>query len=87
MKTIAEHAQALVYRLLCLMPGEYQKASLNAMIGLFLAAQGYPLPQHTQVKSASSLSRFLNHYSWSTRGVIRATSPRHLAANRPASSW
>ncbi|MGL4621633.1 MAG: hypothetical protein ACRCZS_21655 [Chroococcidiopsis sp.] len=42
-------------------------------MGLFLEAQGHPLPQHTQVKSASSLSRFFNHYEWSTRGVIRAT--------------
>jgi hypothetical protein len=55
------------------MPSPYQKASLNAMFGLFLEALGHPLPQQTQVKSASSLSRFLNHYSWSTRRVIRAT--------------
>jgi hypothetical protein len=73
MKTIVEHAQGLVYSLLCLMPSVYQKASLNALLGLFLEAQGHPLPQHTQLKSASSLSRFLNHYTWSTRGVIRAT--------------
>jgi hypothetical protein len=73
METIAAHAQGLVYSLLCLMPSVYQKASLNALLGLFLEAQGHPLPQHTQVKSASSLSRFLNHYTWSTRGVIRTT--------------
>ena len=73
METIVEYAQGLVYSLLCLMPSMYQKASLNAMLGLFLEAQGHPLPQHTQVKSASSLSRFMNHYSWSTRGVIQAT--------------
>ena len=63
METIVEHAQRLVYSLLGLMPSGYQKASLNAMLGLFLEAQGHPLPQHTQVKSASALSRFLNHYS------------------------
>ena len=73
METIAVHAQSLVYSLLWLMPSAYQKASLNAMFGLFLEALGHPLPQHTQVKSASSLSRFLNHYSWSTRRVIRTT--------------
>ena len=73
MRTIVEHAQGLVYSLLCLMPSTYQKVSLNAMLGLFLEAQGHPLPQHTIVKSASSLSRFLNHYSWSTRAVIRST--------------
>ena len=73
METIVEYAQGLVYNLLCLMPSVYQKASLNALLGLFLEAQGHPLPQHTQVKSASALSRFLNQYHWSTRGVIRAT--------------
>jgi len=73
METIVEYAQGLVYSLLCLMPSTYQKASLNALFGMFLEAQGHPLPQHTQVKSASSLSRFLNHYNWSTRSVIRRT--------------
>ena len=73
METIVEHAQGLVYSLLCLMPSVYQKSSLNALLGLFLEARGHPLPQHTQVKSASSLSRFLNHYGWSTRQVIRTT--------------
>lgn len=73
METIVEYAQGLVYSLLNLMPSLYQKASLNALFGQFLEAQGYPLPQHTQVKSASSLSRFLNHYNWSTRSVIRTT--------------
>ena len=53
METIAKHAQGLVYSLLCLMPSLYQKASLNALLGLFLEAQGHALPQHTQLKSAS----------------------------------
>ncbi|MCY7393134.1 MAG: transposase [Leptolyngbyaceae cyanobacterium CAN_BIN12] len=86
MKTIAQHAQGLVYSLLCLMPTGYQKASLNALLGLFLEAQGHPLPHHTQVKSASSLSRFLNHYSWSTRTLIRATRQailQQIAQHRP----
>jgi hypothetical protein len=73
METIAKHAQNLVYSLLNLMPSIYQKNSLNAMLGLFLEAQGHPLPQQTQVKSASALSRFLNHYSWSTLSVLRST--------------
>jgi Transposase DDE domain len=73
METIAEHAQLLVYDLLSLMPSVYQKNSLNAVLSLFLEAQRYPLPQHTQLKSASSLSRFFNHYSWSVRDVIRTT--------------
>ena len=76
----------LVYSLLCLMPSLYQKASLNALLGLFLEAQGHALPQHTQLKSASSLSRFLNHYAWSTRRVIRATRQavlQQIAQHRP----
>ncbi|MDX2243217.1 MAG: transposase [Leptolyngbyaceae cyanobacterium bins.302] len=73
METIVQHAQGLVYSLLCLMPSEYQQASLKALLGLFLEAQGHPLPQQTQLKSTSSLSRFLNHYLWSTRAVIRTT--------------
>jgi hypothetical protein len=73
METIVENAQLLVYSLLALMPSHYQKASLEAQLGLFLEAQGHPLPQHTQLKSASSLSRFLNQYVWSTLSVIRTT--------------
>lgn len=86
METIVQHAQGLVYSLLCLMPSAYQKASLNALFGLFLEAQGHPLPQHTQVKTASSLSRFLNHYLWSTRSVIRTTRQAILqqVAHHPA---
>jgi Transposase DDE domain len=73
METILQHAQGLVYSLLCLMPSVYQKASLKALLGLFLDAQGHALPAHTAVKSASSLSRFLNRYTWPTRQVIRTT--------------
>ncbi len=70
-KPNTKHAQALVYGLLCLMPTVYQQASLNAVFGRFLEAQGQPLPRRRPVKSGSSLSRFLNHYSWSTLGVLR----------------
>ena len=73
METILQHAQGLVYILLGLMPSSYQKASLKALFGLFLEQQGHALPEHTPIESASSLSRFLNHYNWSTRQVIRAT--------------
>ncbi len=73
MPTILKHAQGLVYSLVCLMPSVYQKASLQAILVLFLDAQGHAVPEHTQVKSASSLSRFLNRYQWSTRSVLRTT--------------
>jgi hypothetical protein len=79
METIVAHAQGLVYSLLCLMPSVYQKTSLKALLGLFLEAQGHPLPQRTQIKSASSLSRFLNRYTWSTRAMIRTTRQAVLA--------
>jgi hypothetical protein len=36
-----------------------------------LYKKGHALPAHTSVKSASSLSRFLNHYHGSTRLIIR----------------
>lgn len=73
MGNILQHAQGFVYSLLYLMPSAYQKASLKALLGLFLDAQGHALPAHIPVKSASSLSRFLNRYTWSTRSVIRTT--------------
>jgi len=72
METIVENAQLLVHSLLGLMSSLYQRASLEAQLGLFLEAQGHSLPQHTQLKSASSLSRFLNQYIWSTLSVIRS---------------
>jgi hypothetical protein len=37
---ILAHAQGLVYTLLSLMPSIYQKQNLEAMLGLFLEAQG-----------------------------------------------
>ena len=65
------HAQDLVYTLKELMPTPYQKDNLDAILGLFLEAQGHPLPEHSQTKSPSALSRFLNVNPWSTRDMIR----------------
>ncbi|QXE26221.1 hypothetical protein B6N60_04952 [Richelia sinica FACHB-800] len=73
METILAHAQQLVYTLMSLMPSVYQRQNLEAMLGLFLEANGKPLPEHSQNKSASALSRFLNVYAWSTRSCIRKT--------------
>ena len=58
------------------MPSKYQQQNLEAMLGLFLQAQGHPLPEHSKSKSASALSRFLNIYDWSTRSVIRTARAR-----------
>lgn len=65
------HAQELVYTLKELMPTPYQKDNLEAMLGLFLDALGHPLPEYSQTKSASALSRFLNINPWSTREMKR----------------
>ncbi len=46
--------------------------TFQALLGLFLEGRGYSLPHHCQTKSESAISRFLNHYKWSTLGVIRA---------------
>jgi len=73
MVSILAHAQKLVYILVSLIPSHYQRQNLEAMLGLFLEAQGHPLPQHSKAKSASALSRFLNIHQWSTQQVIRTT--------------
>jgi hypothetical protein len=83
METILAHAQQLVYTLLSLMPSQYQRDNLEAMLGLFLEAQGCPLPQHGKTKSASALSRFLNIYSWSTRKLIRTSRDYVLQQMQP----
>jgi hypothetical protein len=54
-----------------LMPSKYQQKSLRALLGLFLEATGQSLPFLSQTVSASAISRFLNHYQWSVRAVIR----------------
>lgn len=36
-----------------------------------MEATGQSLPQHSMTVSASAISRFLNHYQWSVRAVIR----------------
>jgi hypothetical protein len=71
MLTLLNYAQALVYTLMELMPSRYQQKSLRALLGLFLEATGQSLPHHSQTVSASAISRFLNHYQWSMRAVIR----------------
>ncbi len=72
MNTMTTHAHKLVYDLLDLMPSVHQRASLTAMLALFLEARGMALPEHASHKSASALSRFLDLYDWPTRSVIRA---------------
>ena len=67
MVSILAHAQNLVYTLLSLMPSVYQQKNLESMLGLFLQAQGYPLPQHSKSKSASA---FTNLPDWGQAAEI-----------------
>jgi hypothetical protein len=69
---VAAHAQALVYRLVQLMPSAYMRSSLQCLLALFLASSR-PRPQQSQTKSAAALSRFLNRYGWPTGKAIRTT--------------
>ena len=69
---VATHAQALVYRLVQLMPSAYMRSSLQCLLALFLASSR-PRPQQSLTKSAAALSRFLNRYGWPTGQAIRTT--------------
>ncbi len=50
------------------------------MLTLFLQAQGHPLPEHSQIKSPSAISRFLNINPWSTRKMIKVVCCHALEA-------
>lgn len=52
-------------------PCPYQQETSQALLELFLEATGQSLPAHSKVKSASTISRFLNQHQWPTRQVIR----------------
>ncbi|CAN5735675.1 hypothetical protein BH20ACT11_BH20ACT11_04880 [soil metagenome] len=69
--SITIRARKLVYGLLDLMPSVHQRASLKALLVLFLCAQDLALPEHNEHESPSALSRFLNLYDWPTTSVIR----------------
>ena len=71
MELFLVHAQGVVALLLDLMPTHYQRDSLETLLGLFLDANGKPLPHYSKLKSGSALSRFLNQYDWPTRKVVR----------------
>lgn len=77
---ITIRARKLVYELLEFMLSPYQRSSLKAMLTLFLSAQGIALPEHTEHKSPSALSRLLNLYGWPTRALIRSMRRETLEA-------
>ena len=71
MKTILLQAQELMNTLTQLMPTVYQQETLESILAMFLDGLGHSLPHHCTTKSGSAISRFFNHYQWSTRSVIR----------------
>ncbi len=71
MNHILPQAEELLSTLKQLMPSIYQQETLESILGLFLTGQGKSVPHHCQTKSSSAISRFLNHYKWSTRSLIR----------------
>lgn len=68
-----KHAQQLFCTLLSLFENPHLKASFRAMLALFLKGDGCPYPRYATGKSPSALSRFLNHYPWKARALIRST--------------
>jgi len=65
MSALFPQAQALVLGLKTLISSIYQQDSLQALLGLFSEAQGFPL-------NTAKLSQFLNEYKLPTRQLIRA---------------
>ena len=49
----------------------YTPPAGKALLFLLLQGHGKARPQHSQTKSPSALSRFLNSYPWPTRALIR----------------
>lgn len=66
-------ARHLLYKLLALMPTVHQQRTFQALILAFLTPTSSTLPDHNPLVSAASLSRFLNHYAWPTRQLLRLT--------------
>ncbi len=77
-------AQALLSRILGLLPSPYLRDSLKALLLLLLQGHGKARPQHSKTESPSALSRFhlltqmcspcggsRNRYPWPTRALIR----------------
>ncbi len=72
MNQILSQTEELLLTLTELMPTIYQQETLESILALFLHGQGHSVPHHCLTKSESAISRFLNHYKWSTRSLIRA---------------
>jgi hypothetical protein len=66
-----QHAQELFCTLRKRFTSRHQKANFTAMLALFLKGDGFPYLRHSTSKSPAALSRFLNHYAWNARAIIR----------------
>lgn len=72
MDSLTVACQTLMSALSTLTPSAYQQDTLKALLGFFFKPIGRPLPEHCQAKSPAAISRFLNHYPWPTRELIRS---------------
>ncbi len=50
----------------------HQLESFNPLLAAFLDADGKPRPEHAPLKNTNTFQRFLNHYDWNARAIIRA---------------
>jgi hypothetical protein len=73
------HAQHLFCTLQTIFATAYQRASFRTLLSLFLRGNGQPYLRHSHGKSASALSRFVNHYDYSSSSLMRLT--RQAAVN------
>jgi hypothetical protein len=65
--TMTQAAQSLLSAILALLPSPHLRDSLKALLFLLLQGHGKARPQHSQTKSPSALSRFLNSCPWPIR--------------------
>ncbi|WP_063820761.1 hypothetical protein [Gloeothece verrucosa] len=70
MTSTLPQTEELISSLSQLMPTIYQQETFESLIALFLESQS-KVPHHCTTKSESAISRFLNHYNWPTRSLIR----------------
>lgn len=75
-----KHAQDLFCTLQALFTSRLRRASFTALLALFLKGDGCPTLRRSSGKSPAALSRFLNHYTWNARTLIRSTRQHALAS-------
>ena len=66
-----DRAGALFAQVIETFTRKQHRETFEVIMNLFLTGRGQPLPQLATVKSPSAISRFLNHYQWNVRQIIR----------------